>query len=94
VVKFLLEHIREKEVSLREQDIHGNTPLHYLVSYRRTNDNLLQELREIASSGDEDKSYWSGIRNHWGFTIGDLYLNNRTARRDWDKEYMPFWRET
>lgn len=93
VVRFLLEQIQGVTADLRKQDIHGNTALHYLASYRKIDETLLQELRAVAARESESEDPWSGIRNHWGFTVEDLYWGSETARQDWAKEYMPFWLE-
>ena len=51
------------------QDIYGNTPLHYLAAYRRTNDQTLDLLVEGAEGGN---SVWTDVKNRWGYTPYDL----------------------
>lgn len=81
-VRFLLEQTQGVKADPRKQDIHGNTALHYLVSYQRIDETLLQELRAMAARESESEDSWSGIRNHWGFTVEDLYLGSKLARQD------------
>lgn len=32
-----------------------------------------------------------GIRNRWGYCPAELFLENREARGEWGREWMPFW---
>lgn len=112
MIRHLLDQITDPALELSKQDIHGNTALHYLSSYRDVDDAFLAEMRALSVGGDaqsaqkaarishetqpqglSDADRWPTVRNRWVFTAEDLYRNGRKATSEWDKEFLPFWRE-
>ncbi|KAK6216102.1 hypothetical protein LQW54_003878 [Pestalotiopsis sp. IQ-011] len=85
VIRFLVRMLPGEE--LQSQDIHMNTPLHYLASIRNPNDELIDWLRG-QPFGD---AAWS-VSNSWGFSAKNLLDSGRASRSDWDKPHMPFWK--
>lgn len=63
---------------LKKTDLHGNTPLHYLVSCREVNEPLLEWWldQEGVSEVYEKKE------NRWGYTASELYYDNKLAQRE------------
>ncbi|KAF2996316.1 hypothetical protein E8E14_001567 [Neopestalotiopsis sp. 37M] len=84
-IRYLLGILPKEE--LRDQDIHGNTPLHYLASVRNPNHSLINWLKE-QSAGE---AAWT-MTNSWGFSAQHLSESGEAARSDWNKTHMPFWR--
>lgn len=52
MIKHLLHQMSDPETELSKQDIHGNTPLHYLASYRNVDESFLAELGVFPSQED------------------------------------------
>lgn len=71
--------------SVSQQDIHGNTALHYLASYRVVNYQLMTWLR----SQDQGQYAWDVLRNRYGFTAQDLLYSNEAAVEN--PEGQSFW---
>lgn len=71
--------------SVSQQDIHGNTALHYLASYRVVNYPLMTWLR----SQDQGQYAWDVLRNRYGFTAHDLLSSNEAAVEN--PEGHSFW---
>lgn len=73
VVKYLwASHMQDRG----EQDIHGNTAIHYLVGYRNVNTALLTWLLEQNGT----KSIWEGTTNRYGYTAQELFRSGEYAR--------------
>lgn len=65
-------------------DVYGNTPLHYLASAMRVDEELVGQVR--ASRGGEE--VWRESRNELGYTPEELWQDGRMAvREDW----KTFW---
>ena len=84
----LLYLLRYTSISLGDQDIHGNTPLHYLAGHRVVNVDLLQTLRH--EHGGE--AIWLESKNFWGYTPRELFEDGEAARGI-EELYMPFWKD-
>ncbi|KAI9826486.1 MAG: hypothetical protein M1819_007335 [Sarea resinae] len=100
MIQFLLAQMSDPRSELGKQDVHGNTALHYLASYRQIDDDLLAEIMTTFLGDDPDggdipdsKSSWSGMANFWGFTAQNLFHSGVSARKEWGKDYMSFWQE-
>ena len=65
------------------QDVYGNTPLHYLASAMRVNEELLTQVR--ARQGAE--SVWKESKNELGYTPGELWEDGKAAVREQWKEF-------
>lgn len=88
---FVLHLLRHTSTPLSAQDIHGNTPLHYLAGHRIVNAELLRIL--LSEEKDFDgESVWAGSRNRWGFTPKELFEEGNEVRES-EESYMPFWRD-
>lgn len=87
VILYLLELLPEEQTV--RQDIHGNTFLHYLASIRNPDEVLLARVR-AHPAGERG---WHSLPNAKGFTASNLFQAGQTARSDWDKQHMPFWRQ-
>lgn len=87
VILYLSELLPEEAVTY--QDMHGNTPLHYLASIRNPDQVLLARLRAY-SAGEKA---WGSLPNSRGFTAENLFKAGETARSDWDKQHMAFWKQ-
>ena len=82
---------------LSAQDVHGNTPLHYLVSSRAVNEAVVEILRAADGEGE----VWTGRKNLWGFTPQNLYEDGKAAlqaiedrgERQETVRYMPHWKD-
>lgn len=61
LLKFL---VSEQNQNVGEQDIYGNTALHYLAGHRVVNTEALDFLR----AADGGEAAWSEKRNRWGYT--------------------------
>ncbi|MCJ1344737.1 hypothetical protein MMC31_002940 [Peltigera leucophlebia] len=87
----LLHLLHHTSTPLSAQDIHGNTPLHYLAGYRNVNNKLLQILLS-EENGFGAESVWAGSRNRWGFTPKELFEEGDEVKES-EELYMPFWRD-
>lgn len=87
----LLHLLRHTSIPLSTQDIHGNTPLHYLAGHRIVNTELLQILLS-EDNGFGGESVWAGSRNRWGFTPQELFEEGDKVKGS-EELYMPFWRD-
>lgn len=85
VTRFLKTMLPGEE--LQSQDIHGNTPLHYLASIRNPNVGLIDWLRGQPLG----EAAWS-MSNSWGFSAQNLFDSGRVSRSHWDQPHMPFWK--
>jgi hypothetical protein len=56
VVRFLLSSSWNKRAEIARQDVHGNTILHYLASYRFPDKDLIAWIRDIWDAHDEVES--------------------------------------
>ena len=78
---------------IERQDLHGNTPLHYLVSIRNANYELIQTLREYDPS-EQIVDVWSGIKNFYGFSAADLDSESMVAKAFYrERDHAPFWND-
>ena len=68
VIKFLLDAC-PGQAAADSRDLYGNTPLHYLASYRTINMNALELLLESEASQEA----WMQAQNEWGYTPHDLF---------------------
>lgn len=99
VVIFLMQCLQEGASSkgaqgqdeLAKQDVHGNTPMHYLASIRNPDWELISQLVNQYPDGGTKKA-WESLPNMWGFTAERLYDSGQAAKRTWDQEYMSFWK--
>ena len=109
VIHFLLDSLLDPGSEVSKQDVHGNTALHYLASYRDLDEALIEDLRTRAGAkkglvGGEnvkdqskrvrDTDPWTSVYNRWGLTAGNLFESGLTSRQEWHKEFMPFWENT
>jgi ankyrin repeat protein len=86
IAKWLLEQgVNELELA----DAYGNTPMHYLASYRRTNNELIAFLRRRIDQGDY---VWLRAKNIWGFTPSQLWMDNVMATEE--EVGKTFWPST
>ncbi|KIL56269.1 hypothetical protein M378DRAFT_172852 [Amanita muscaria Koide BX008] len=66
-------------------DVYGNTPLHYLVSAIRVDEELVGRVRASRGGGEE---VWRESMNELGYTPQELWQDGRMAvRQDWKS----FW---
>lgn len=86
VISYILQILPEEQMTL--QDVHGNTFLHYLASIRNPDEALLTHVRTYSGG----KAAWNTIPNSRGFTAKNLFQDGQTAKEDWEKKEMPFWR--
>lgn len=87
VISYILKILPEENMIRR--DIHGNTFLHYLTSIRNPDEVLLTLLRTYSAG----EAAWNTITNSRGFTAKNLFQAGQTAKKDWEKREMPFWRK-
>ncbi|TFK33709.1 hypothetical protein BDQ12DRAFT_614849, partial [Crucibulum laeve] len=71
---------------LAAKDVYGNTPLHYLMSVVRVNEELIGKLR--AKEGGE--RVWKESKNEMGYSPEDLLEDGREAQVD---QWKDFWME-
>lgn len=92
----MLQHLLETYPSLpvHAQDLHGNTPLHYLAGQRVINTESIDLSRSRQSSEEHDvgTKIWAESRNRWGFTPQELFEDGEKVRAS-GEAYMPFWRD-
>jgi len=69
---------------LGAQDVHGNTPLHYLASAMWVNEGLLEKVR--AWEGGE--TVWKSSRNLLGYSPKELLEDGKLAERE---QWKSFW---
>jgi len=69
---------------LGAQDVHGNTPLHYLACAMWVNENLLKKL--MVWEGGE--TVWKNSRNVLGYTPEELLEDGKQAERE---QWKSFW---
>ena len=69
---------------LRAQDVYGNTPLHYLASAMRVNEELVERVR--AWEGGE--AVWKGSRNELGYSPEELLEDGKAAETE---QWKTFW---
>jgi ankyrin repeat protein len=74
VIKFLLDAC-QRQAAANSRDLYGNTPLHYLASYRKINMDALELLLE----SEESQEAWMEAQNEWGYTPHDLFEKGTTA---------------
>ena len=73
-------------IDISHQDIHGNTALHYLVSHKTLNTQLIDFLRSTCG-GDHA---WKALKNRYGYTAQDLQNSNLEAiHRQGNKIHEP-----
>jgi hypothetical protein len=58
------------------QDIHGNTALHYLASYRDPNYQAIEFVAKTSAAAAES---WASVRNCWGYTAEELFADGKEA---------------
>lgn len=68
VIKFLLDAC-QGQAAADSRDLYGNTPLHYLASYRKINMDALELLLE----SEDGQKAWMEAQNEWGYTPHDLF---------------------
>lgn len=61
LVDYLLDRSTQ---DLSAVDVHGNTALHYLASYRTVNTKLIDKLRSLEGG----EQIWTTAKNHYGYT--------------------------
>jgi hypothetical protein len=66
LIKFLVSSLPQNAT---EQDIYGNTALHYLASHTVPNTDSISILRSV--EGGEEA--WNSVRNRWGHSAKDLF---------------------
>jgi ankyrin repeat protein len=74
VIKFLLDAC-QRQAAANSRDLYGNTPLHYLPSYRKINMDALELLLE----SEESQEAWMEAQNEWEYTPHDLLEKGTTA---------------
>lgn len=74
VCKFLVQELGAGKIG--EQDMHGNTMLHYLAGSRGPNEALIHWLK-MQNTG---MSVWEKTQNFWGHTPRELYDDSEAAR--------------
>lgn len=65
------------------QDVYGNTPLHYLSSAMRVDEELLNQVR----AGHEAESVWKESKNELGYTPEELWEEGKVAVKEQWKEF-------
>jgi hypothetical protein len=63
-------------VDATAQDIHGNTALHYLASYRDPNYQAVEFITTTSAAAAES---WASVRNNWGYTAEELFADGKEA---------------
>lgn len=81
VIEYLLKN---SDQNLAAVDVHSNTALHYLASYRTVNTEAVDLLRKLPKS----ECIWMQAKNLYGYTPNDLFVSGATAVEDSPK---PFW---
>ncbi|KAL8671647.1 MAG: hypothetical protein Q9168_003853 [Polycauliona sp. 1 TL-2023] len=82
VVRYLFENCKTLDIAAK--DIHGNTALHYLASYR----NINEELLDLLWQEDYAEEAWRANKNRYGFTAAELFRSGFNVVED-EKD---FWR--
>ena len=90
-IALVLHLLQHTTIPLSAQDIHGNTPLHYLAGHRVVNTPLVDILcsRKNSFGGEV---VWAESRNRWGFTPKELFEEGGSVQGSAEL-YMPFWRD-
>lgn len=83
VVRYLLENC--KRIDVAAIDVHRNTALHYLASYRDINEELLDLLWDDGYAEEA----WRGIKNRYGYTAAELFKSGYDVN---EEEEKGFWR--
>ena len=109
MIHFLLDSLQDPGSEVSKQDVHGNTALHYLASYRDPDETLIEDLRTLTgarkglvgtgnvigqSERVGDTDPWTSVYNRWGLTAANLFESGLTSRQEWHKDFMPFWKNT
>jgi len=93
VLLYLLHSGSVPRSQLERQDIHGNTSLHYLVSIRNPDYELIQTLRDSGPS-EQNADVWGDVRNVYGFSAEDLDSESRAAKAHYsERDHSPFWND-
>ncbi len=71
LVDYLVSALSHK---VSEQDIYGNTALHYLASQKAPNTGSISLLR----SAEGGECAWSTVRNRWGYSAEDLFSGSNS----------------
>jgi hypothetical protein len=82
LIKFLVSTLPQNAT---EQDVYGNTALHYLASHTVPNADSISILCSV--EGGEEA--WNSVRNRWGHSAKDLFEgeDSEDEVREWREKY-------